>query len=225
MGIAMKIKKFNAAVAAIVFVAAAVGYCLMPSSGPTLTGSGPVTEVKVLAGDLKYSMADRKIVEIPWQSSQNTMPGKARLVKWDEGDKVFYQISGPVNKKTLKATDFYDGSSQWGESTEMEVYFERTGNKYDQWLINTENSQILHYKDYWQFEDSSRLPASRYTCELKGDEIVTTFWTYKDDSPANIVFNYNNNDGKTGNEVLSWVTTGQKTIPANHHDKSKWTNP
>ena len=222
----MKIKKFNAAVAAIVFVAAAVGYCLMSSSGPALTSNNsPAAEVKVLAGDLKYSMTDRKVVEIPWQSSQNTMPGKARLVKWDEGDRVYYQLSGPVNKKTLKATDFFDGSSQWGESTEMEVYFDRTGGKYDQWLINSKNSQILHWKGHFQFEDSSKLPASRYTCELKGDELVTTFWTYRDDTPANIVFNYNNDDGKTGNAVLSWVTTGEKVVPANHHDKTNWTNP
>jgi hypothetical protein len=230
----MKIKKFNAAVAGAVIVLATVSYFGMKSyfsSSAALPGSGSNVAVQVLAGGLEYSMKDRQVTQIDWRSEKGTMPGQAKLVKWEEGDRVYYQISGPVNKKTLKATNFYDGGSAWGESTEMEIFFERSGGKYDQWLINSENSQILNFGRHadgrgYIFAGSSELPASRYTCELKGDELVTTFWTHKSDTPQNIVFNYNygkrvdNDHGGAGN--LSWVTTGNNDTDYDHHNLKRW---
>lgn len=229
----MKIKKFNAAVAGVVIILAAACYWgagTFFSSSNALPGSGNIA-VQVLAGDLKYSMKNRNIVNIDWRSTKGTMPGNAKLVKWDDGDRVYYQISGPVNKKTLKATNFYDGSSSWGESTEMEIFFERSGGKYDQWLINSENSQILQFSGHTEnggylFAGSSKLPASRYTCELKGDELVTTFWTHKSDTPQNIVFNYNHgkdvNSDNMGAKNLSWVTTGNNDTDYDHHNLNRW---
>ncbi|MBN1126599.1 MAG: hypothetical protein JXA82_16450 [Sedimentisphaerales bacterium] len=230
----MKIKKFNAVVAVIVVTAAVsvtsfLGYTWSRANDMLRgTSSDGTAVVQRIAGELSYSQKDHQVTNIPWQSFKDEIPGKTTLVKWADGNRVYYQITGPINKDTIEDSDYFDGGSHWGENTEMEVFFSRGGDKYDQWLLNPKNAQILHFKDTCKFDSSSDLPSSRYVCEVKGDELITTFWCHKHDTPGNIVFNYNPKDGEKGSRGLAWATTGLKKTKGqiwNHHDKDRWTHP
>lgn len=235
----MKLKKFNAGVAVAVVVGAAAIYSLLGYaiakgnsllSTPVGNAVATVAQSDVLAGSLKYSSVGKQIKEVPWRSFKGKIPGKLKLVKWDDGDKTFYQMSGPVNKGSIKSTDYFDGSSRWGDTTEMEIFFDRGDGNYDQWLINPDNAQILHFNGKNKFRGSSDLPESRYTCEIKGDQLVTTFWCHSSDTPGNLVFNYRydkatNPEGHINSKFLGWATTGIKGANWDHHDMKRWANP
>jgi len=230
----MKVKKINTVAAAIfitgtITVASFFGYVWSSNSSvipnvPSAISVSVQTNEKV--GNVSRDLAaDRDVIEIGWKNfrNENDIPDDTSLVKWEDGSRVYYQITGPVNKGAIAETDYFDGPSQWGKDVEMEVFFDRGGGRYDQWLVNPANAQILHYSSYNQFMGSSDLPKSRYSCEVKGGKLVTTFWTHKDDMPGNIVFNYvSNSDGVT-RENLAWATTG--TLTSNHHTMANWTNP
>ncbi|MBN1124704.1 MAG: hypothetical protein JXA82_06840 [Sedimentisphaerales bacterium] len=225
----MKIKKFNATVAVIlvtvaVSVTSFLGYAWSRANDMLRSDSG-MAVVQRIAGELSYSQKDRQVTHIPWQSFKDEIPGKTTLVKWADGNRVYYQITGPINKDTIGDSDYYDGPSHWGENTEMEVFFPRGGDKYDQWLINPKNAQILHFYGQYKFDSSSELPSSRYVCEVKGDELITTFWCHKHDTPGSIVFNYNRGNKKRGSDALSWATTGVNDEDWDHHNESRWTYP
>ncbi|MBN1126598.1 MAG: hypothetical protein JXA82_16445, partial [Sedimentisphaerales bacterium] len=184
--------------------------------------------VQRIAGELSYSQKDRQVTNIPWQSFKDNIPGKTTLVKWVDGNRVYYQITGPVNKSTFEESNVYDDHFPWGQRTEMEVFFSRGGDKYDQWFINPKRAQVAHFKDTCKYDSSSILPSSRYVCEVKGDTLITTFWCHKHDTPSNIVFNYNLQNGEKNTGGLAWATTGLKQTNEkiwNHHNKDLWTYP
>lgn len=227
----MKIKKFNVAVAGVVL---AVTVSITGFVGSTLIGhetTSPVSGVSGMevvervAGDLTYSQEQQEITVIDWTSEHGRMPGNVKLVKWTEGDRVYYQMTGPVNERSIGNEQFHYSKRNWGKTTEMEVFFPRDGDHYDQWLINPDNAQILHWTSPNKYSATSDLPSSRYVCEIKDGKLVTTFWCHKSDTPGNIVFNYNNGGGKNSRESLSWKTTGKKGKNWNHHLPSRWTNP
>jgi len=231
----MKVKKINT-VAAAIFITGVIGiasFCGYVWSSNSVVGnaqsavSGLVQSNEKVGNVSQDLAADRDVIEIGWKSFQNDIPNDTSLVKWEDGSRVYYQITGPVNKNAIADTDYFDGQSLWGKNVEMEVFFDRGGGRYDQWLVNPANAQILHFDGYYKFRGSSDLPKSRYTCEVKGGKLVTTFWTHKDDAPGNIVFNYiSNSDGGTYKN-LAWATTGttKSGDGANHHKMANWTNP
>jgi hypothetical protein len=233
MGNAMKIKKFNIAfagtvIAVVITMSSIMGHVYSTVARHTSEAASATTAVvERIAGDLSYSQEGRQLIEIPWTSAKGTIPGKVSLHKWVDGDRVYYQIAGPVNKDTVHESKgyYYDGRSQWGDNTEMEVFFMRDGGKYDQWLLNPHNAQILHFKAHTKFHSYSVLPSSRCACEIKGDSLVTTFWCSKADTPGNIIFNYKTDDGKTTSDALSWVTTGTNDGAFDHHETTRWTYP
>jgi hypothetical protein len=231
----MKVKKINT-VAAAIFITGVIGiasFCGYVWSSNSVVSNAQsamsgLVQTNEKVGNVSQDLAaDRDVIDIGWRTFQNDIPDDTSLVKWEEGSRVYYQITGPVNKNAIADTDYFDGPSKWGKDVEMEVFFDRGGGRYDQWLVNPDNAQILHYNGQRHFTGSSDLPESRYTCEVKGGRIVTTFWTHKNDTPGNIVFNYvSDSNGGTGRN-LAWATTG--TTPsgqrANHHTMGNWTNP
>ena len=232
----MKVKKINTVAAAVLItgvitMASFFGYVW--SSSSALVGNAPpamsaLTRAHGEAGSVLQELAaDRDVIEIGWKSFQNDIPDDTSLTKWEDGDRIYYQVSGPVNKDAIADTDYFDGSSRWGKNVEMEVFFDRGGGRYDQWLINPENAQILHYGGYYKFNGSSDLPRSRYSCEVKGGKIVTTFWSHKNDTPGNIVFNYILKSGGNVDKNLAWATTGaaRSGHGEDHHKMASWTNP
>lgn len=227
----MKIKKFNVAIAGVVlavtltvtgFVWSGLTDHQTASPGSGVSGTEVVERI---AGDLTYSQEQREITAIEWTSEKGTMPGNVKLVKWTEGDRVYYQMTGPVNERSIGNEQFQYEKSNWGNTTEMEVFFPRDGSHYDQWLINPGDAQILHWTSPNKYSSTSDLPSSRYVCEIKGGKLVTTFWCHKSDTPGNIVFNYNKSAEKNGSSSLAWKTTGKKGNHWNHHLPSRWTNP
>ena len=234
----MKVKKINTVAAAVLItgvitMASFFGYVW--SSSSALIGNAPpamsaLTRAHGEAGSiLQESAADRDVIEIGWKSFQNDMPDDTSLTKWEDGDRIYYQVSGPVNEGTIHEGNIghYADHHRWGDSVEVEVFFDRGGGKYDQWMINPKSAANHHFAGYYQFRSSSVLPKSRYSCQIKGGNLVTTFWTHKDDAPGNIVFNYILKSGGNVDKNLAWATTGttQSGHGGEHHKIANWTNP
>jgi hypothetical protein len=230
----MKIKKFNAIMIATLLsgallVPTTVAFIVQmvrhsPISSATATFSG----MEVIAGEKAISSAfmseGKQATMIQWRSQRGELPGKTTLKKWTVGDRTYYEICGPINPNFRDRGTLM--SSQWGSIFACEVFFERGGSAYDQWIINPNQSSILHFSkpltgDYHRDATHNQLPDSRYQVKVLDDRVWITFWCHNSDTPRNIVFNYNNTTGTGG---LNWVTMDtQKNGPvAIHHDPSAW---
>jgi hypothetical protein len=225
----MKIKKFNAILATALLGGALLvssSVCYVARSLWGLPGASTTAVVEVIKADVNaFSSEGRQVTEIPWRSSRGEMPGKATLKKWVVGDRTYYEASGPINP------DFRDRRAQpssWYNYFAFEVFFARGGDTYDQWIINPVNSFVWHAGDRCKYVGDDPLSASRYQTRLDGDRITITFWCNNNDTPRNIVFNYNKPSPLLPQgEWLSWVTTdlGRSHQPWWHHHPTEWTNP
>ena len=175
-----------------------------------------------------FSSEGKQVATIPWQSRFGQMPENATLQKWTEGDRTYYRVSGPINPQyaDIAASKRHD----WGKFFSCEVFFQRGGGAYDQWIINPNGSMIYEYSAASRkagcgdkFSGQSRLPDSRFSGSIKGDRVEVTFWCNNQDQPANIVFNYNSPKTKR----LHWVTTGSHKNGSgwNHHWADDWNYP
>jgi hypothetical protein len=227
----MKIKKFNT-ICAVILLGGAV---LIPSviglihsgvqrsvAAVSATASSPagVNSARNLLGP-----GSSQVTTVAWRGRKGDMPGQATLKKWTVGDKTYYEVSGPINPRfrDLPASM----QKNWGEYFACEVFFARGGTSYDQWLINPSKSFILHFPHPWLGDyrnaPHSDLPKSRFETKFDKDRVITTFWCNNNDTPRNIVFNYNNPSGD-----MSWVTTDVQQgdgVTNVHHHPAEWTDP
>ncbi len=236
----MKLKKFNTILAAGVLGCAVMIYCIggfvaerlpwlqgpqaeQAQSSPAANAQSPI----IFGSKTPFSSEGKQVATIPWQSRFGQMPENATLQKWSEGDRTYYRISGPINPQY---GDIAAGKRQdWGKFFNCEVFFERGGGAYDQWIINPNGSMVYEYSRASKqnacgdaLSGQSRLPDSRFRGRIKGDRVEVTFWCNSQDSPANIVFNYNDPSTKR----LHWVTTGSHKGQAwSHHWAGDWNYP
>ncbi len=230
----MRIKKFNAALAAVVLGGAIFtwgGVTRLGSViGGLLQGKSPaaVTHQPTASEQSKWSPSHRaqSVTSIPWRSRQGSMPGNVTLNKWVEGDRVYYQMSGPLNPE-YRNTGANNFQNPWGSFTACEVFFPRGGGRFDQWLITPTDAVILHYDKPRRHVSKSPLPSSRYRTEINGDWITVTFWCSRRDAPANIVFNCHGEGMTIGGHKMSWVSTGahRESTGWNHHLSERWRYP
>ena len=237
----MKLKKFNAILAASTLMGAAMLYGIGgfvasqlpwfqgPQSEQTQSSAMANANVPIVFGSkTPFSSEGKQAVTIPWQSRFGQMPEKATLQKWSKGDRTYYRVSGPINPQygNIAAGKRQD----WGKFFSCEVFLQRGGGAYDQWIINPNGSMVYEYSSASKqntcgsaISGQSRLPDSRYRGSIEGDRVEVTFWCNSQDPPANIVFNYNNPKAKT----LHWVTTGSHKDSAewDHHWADDWNYP
>ncbi len=230
----MKIKKFNAILATVVLGGALFVPSMIGLMGRTLwqplTFSAAATDsvANVIAGNMTatgdFTPEDKQVISIPWRSSKGEMPGKAMLRKWVDGDRTYYEVSGPVNPKSLEG-GIKDQNGPWGHHFVQSVYFDRGGKAYDQWIINPNEPLIYHFNDTMCRTGESRLPSSRFQIKVKDNWITVTFWCHNNDTPQNIAFHYS--DTESFPESVSWVATdtGQNPALCPHHQSENWTDP
>ena len=238
----MKLKKFNTILVASTLMGAAMIYGIggfvisqLPwSQGPLTEQAQSTSAVNaqtpiVFGSKTPFSSKGKQVVTIPWQNRFGQMPGNATLQKWTDGDRTYYRICGPINPQFA---DIAAGKLQdWGSFVGCEVFFQRGGGAYDQWIINPNGSMIYEHSSaakrsgYFALSGESRLPDSRYQGSIKGDRIEVTFWCDSQDTPANIVFNYRDRIGNSPH----WVSTGSYQYkpegPGNHHWADDWNYP
>jgi len=236
MDMAMKLKKFNTIVAIGVLGAGSLlwlGASTLTQIALTPLRSGAQTAaVAADAIDLTEAVqtaseqwkAPSDAVEIPWRNYNGRIPGKVTLKKWTQGDRTYYQMTGPINRDAIGNT--WDNSA-WGAQPAYEVFFQHNGDQYEQWLINPAGSTILHYDGEFNLVGKSALPESRFETEADGDQVTVTFWCHNRDTPSNLVFNYNDGEGGSnyGGGTLSWATTGEFRDSWNHHKSDLWRYP
>jgi hypothetical protein len=232
----MKIKRFNVIVAAVVLGGALLAPSAISAVGKTLWR--PVEAAvavqqsvgRIIAGDKTASAAftseGKEVTTMSWRSRNGDLPGKTTLKKWVAGDRTYYEISGPINPQFSDLAA--DSKGHWGNYFACEVFFERGGSVYDQWIINPVDSFMYHYSAPSSCGSkgrtgSSHLSDSRYQVRVEGDRTFITFWCKSSDTPRNIVFNYNN---PSAPGKLNWVTTHehQQNQHWNHHDPALWTD-
>ncbi len=232
----MKLKKFNAFLAAGAIAGAALLYGLggfaishLPWSGDpqVVQSSAANSPTHIIFGNkTAFSSQGKQVATIPWQSQNGQLPENAVLQKWTDGGRTYYRVSGPINPqyKDIAAGKIQD----WGKFFSCEVFFQRGGGAYDQWIINPNGSMVYEFasacdQNSLKFSGQSGLPESRYHGSITGDRVELTFWCDNQDTPANVVFNYN--DPKT--KSLNWVTTGSHKSGAgwNHHWAGDWNYP
>ena len=229
----MKIRKFNAILAAALLgggllLYGAGGFVIRSLPGPWApAGSAAVETPGAATADNPaadaFSPEGKQVVTIPWRGRFGQMPDQSTLKKWVVGDRIYYEVSGPLNPRYRdKQVNFpyrdkqvNDWNNQWGTYTACEVFFPRSGRAYDQWLVTPTGAGIVHHNRYRKVQGASPLAAGRYRTIVKGDRIAITFWCSQGDGPANIVFNYNDPTA-TNARGLSWVTTGM------HEDGESW---
>lgn len=243
----MRIKKFNA-IAAVVIVGFGVSMWwggsslvklataplqmtgLMDSAAVDTTGhSGGLFVDKntseTSGGGGGEWMPPDAAVGIPFRNYHGKIPGSVTLKKWSNGDRVYYQLQGPINR-SFTNTAAKDGD--WGSFAAYEIFFDQGGGAYDQWMLNPAGSNVWHYDSYNDRTGVSDLPSSRYHAQVDGDQVTMTFWVHQDDTPANIVFNYNNGRAGTAYHggTLSWGSTGEfDGRQWNHHKSELWRFP
>ena len=231
----MKIKKLNTALAIV--IAAGGLFCLIGPKGAverarstTATqnaasgGAGSAfDETASSAGSSEilrhadFSAEGKEITVIPWQflSDADKMPGQPVLKKWKVGSRGFYQLTGPVNPSYVG-----QAAKTWGSHLAFEVFFRRDGRYYDQWILGPPRGVVNHYRDWMVPVATSGMPSSRYRMEVQGSQVTVTFWCYANDTPANIVFNYN-----LPNQELAWCSTSKTPPHKTHHQRDTWTDP
>ena len=228
----MKIKKFNVILATMILG----GVLVVPSTiglfgrllwQPFSSSTAATTTVSYVMAGAKtiddFSSEGKQVVSIPWRTHKGEMPGKPKLCKWVDGNRTYYEVSGPVNPQSLKG-GVHDQNGLWGRHFVQSVYFERGGNAYDQWIINPNEPLIFHFNDTMRKTGENRLPSSRFQIKVKDNWITVTFWCPNNDTPRNIAFHYS--DRESIPESVSWVATdtGQNPTHCPHHQSENWTD-
>ena len=174
-----------------------------------------------------FSEEGKQVTDIQWRNIRGQLPEKPTLKKWTVGDRTYYQVSGPINP-AYRDTKVANWQAQWCDYMAIEVFFTRGGTAYDQWLITPQQCTILHFDQGKSspLQSDSSLPNNRFRTLIKGNRIVTTFWCSKHDTPANIVFNYNQGNGKN-RQPLCWTSTDERCEKNTwvHHVPKWWTYP